>query len=373
MNFTLCLTRACNMRCSYCYAVDKRDAPMTWETAQQAIDFSLAETLSRARLRGRAAVTQLGYFGGEPLLEWDLLQRSAAYADAECARLDIILKKTVTTNMSLLDVEKSAWLRDRQFHVGLSLDGTADRHDRLRRMADGSPSHARCAAALRYFGGADATYAVILVIDPLNVDGLAASLGWLVEQDLRSFILNPNFHARWSADTLARWHAEIKKIGGLYAAGFRAGRPLRIDVFDSKIEAHIANRPQGCEQCGFGGTEIAIAPDGAIYPCVRIVGADHRKGVRIGHVNSGIDWEALRRIAPSGSLSNVQCADCAARARCENRCACVNLATTGEVNRVSGVVCHHERRVIETADAVAEELFAERNPAFLARFYQTHA
>jgi hypothetical protein len=82
---------------------------------------------------------------------------------------------------------------------------------------------------------------------------------------------------------------------------------------------------------------------------------------------------ALRRIAPAGSLTNVQCADCAARARCENRCACVNLATTGDVNRVSAVVCHHERMVIETADAAAAELFAERNPAFLARFYQTHA
>ena len=118
MNVTLCLTHDCNLRCAYCYAGLKQERRMTWETAKRAIDFAFEHAVSRARLMGKAPEAQLGYFGGEPLLEWDLLTRSSAYADEEAARLGLGLKKTVTTNMTLLDVAKIDWLRENAFKEG---------------------------------------------------------------------------------------------------------------------------------------------------------------------------------------------------------------------------------------------------------------
>ena len=92
MNVTLCLTHDCNLRCAYCYAGRKHGRRMTWETAQRAIDFALEHAVRRAALTGEPPEAQLGYFGGEPLLEWDLLKRSSAYADEAAARLGLGLK-----------------------------------------------------------------------------------------------------------------------------------------------------------------------------------------------------------------------------------------------------------------------------------------
>jgi len=370
MDFTLCLTHACNMRCSYCYAVDKRASSMTWKTAKRAIDCCLAETLSRSKLRQCRAITQLGFFGGEPLLEWKLLQRATEYTEEECSRLDILLKKTVTTNMSLLDEEKASWLKDHRFQVALSLDGAADRHNLLRRMADGSPSHANCAGALQWFRGKNVNSEMILVVDPHNISGLADSVQWLVDQEMFSYILSPNYNAVWSEAARAQWQVEIERIGIIYQQCFRDGRPIRIDIFDSKIEAHIANPLQRCGQCSFGGNQIAVAPDGRFYPCVRIVGLIDRAGMEAGDVSSGIDSRRLARLAPTGSVPSGECNDCLARPRCKNWCACVNHATTGNVDSVSGLVCYHERMTINIADQVAATLFAEKNPAFLSRFYR---
>ena len=53
---------------------------------------------------------QLGFFGGEPLLEWDLLQRSTELTEKRCAEAGVELKKTVTTNATLLTADRVSWL-----------------------------------------------------------------------------------------------------------------------------------------------------------------------------------------------------------------------------------------------------------------------
>ena len=42
---------------------------------------------------------------------------------------------------------------------------------------------------------------------------------------------------------------------------------------------------------------------------------------------------------------------------------------SGFINQVDGIVCFHERLTIDVADRVAETLYAEGNPLFLAKFY----
>ena len=153
MDFTLCLTHACNLRCDYCYAGLKTNRRMTWEVAKQAVDFAFDHTLRHSRRSGDPPASQLGYFGGEPLLEWELLKRSAGYAMDRAVLDGIALKKTVTTNMTLLDDEKVAWFREHGFYLGLSLDGNAAMHDTLRRSASGRGSHEAAAPALRHFRG----------------------------------------------------------------------------------------------------------------------------------------------------------------------------------------------------------------------------
>jgi uncharacterized protein len=370
MDFTLCLTHACNLRCAYCYAGEKSDRRMSWPVAQRSVDFCLEHAVNRARLLGRPAEAQIGFFGGEPLLEWDLLQRTTAYAMSEAERLGVTLRRTVTTNMSLLDEARAEWLRTREFHVGLSLDGNATMHDTLRRFPDGQGSHAACAPALRFYRGADAGAEVIVVIDPRNVEHLAASVEWLVSEDVRHISLNPNFYRAWPKLALAAWQEACERIGDLYIERFRRASPVRINVIDGKIRTHLKEGYAACDRCGFGEHEIAIAASGNIYPCERIVADDAcNADLCLGSVFSGFDPERRARVLAERGNNLGECEACDLRARCMNWCSCINYATTGTTNRVSGIVCHHEKMVIAVADRVGSTLYAESNPAFLSRFY----
>jgi uncharacterized protein len=74
---------------------------MTMATAKKAIDFAFSFP---------ARESQFGFFGGEPLLEWDLLKESTAYLLSVLDGLNIVCKKTVTTNATLITEDKVAWL-----------------------------------------------------------------------------------------------------------------------------------------------------------------------------------------------------------------------------------------------------------------------
>ena len=368
MDFTLCLTHACNLRCDYCYAGEKRSEAMTWETARRAVDFCLEETLRTPRPGGNPSA-QMGFFGGEPLLEWDLLRRAHDHAVSESDRLGIVLKKTVTTNMTLLDGPKARWLRENGFWVGLSLDGNAAMHDTLRRTAGGEGSHERCARALEFFRGADTNGEVIVVVDPRNVRHLADSVAWLIAGDIRHIALNPNFSAGWADETYVAWREAYEDAACQYADTYRRGVPVRINVMDGKIRTRIQGGYAACDKCGFGKNEVAVSARGNLYPCERSVGGDTDGDVRIGNVFDGFDAVRRRRLVSARGNIVAECSGCPLRPRCMTWCSCINLATTGAINRVAGTVCFHEKISIAAADRAAAALFAEENPAFLAKFY----
>jgi len=369
MNFTLCLTHACNLRCAYCYAGAKSARRMTWEVAKRAVDFALDHSLHQARILGQNPAAQVGYFGGEPLLEWPLLVRSADYAIARAADQGIKLKKTVTTNMTLLDAGKAAWFSENGFYLGLSLDGNQAMHDALRRYPDGTGSHRDASKFLEYFRGPHSTGEVIVVVDPRNVEHLAESVEWLLKQDIHDISLNPNFYIDWPDSTLLTWKKACDRIGDLYVERYRQGVPVRINVIDGKIQVRLNEGYAACDRCGFGHNEIAIAPSGNIYPCERVVSDDTDEALKIGDVFTGFDKAKQSRIVAGRGNIEAECLDCPVKERCMNWCSCINVATTGAINKVSGIVCHHERMVIEMADRVGETLFAEANPTFLAKFY----
>jgi uncharacterized protein len=371
MDFTLCLTHACNLRCDYCYAGAKSVRRMSWEVAQRAVDFCLGQTVTRAQTLGVPATAQIGFFGGEPLLEWDLLQRAFLYARDEAQRLGINeLRRTVTTNLSLLTEPRASWLREQGFHVGLSLDGNAAMHDTLRRFPDGRGSHAACAPALRFFRGPASGGEVIVVVDPRNVAHLADSVAWLVAEGMRHLSLNPNFYTPWPAPALQAWSAAMERIGDFYMDCFRRAAPVRINVIDGKIRTRLQEGYAPCDRCGFGDQEIAVAASGNIYPCERIVADDVvNEPLCIGNVFDGFHAERRRQVVAQRGNIEGECATCDLGPRCMNWCSCINFATTGATNRVAGIVCHHEKMVIAVADRAAATLFAERNPAFLQTFY----
>ena len=366
MHVTLCLTHDCTLRCAYCYAGNKHKRAMSRETALQAIHFGI----ERALLEPKKHLT-MGFFGGEPLMCWDFL----VWAHGEtvrCAKAaGVRTSFTVTTNLTLVDKAKADWLVEHGFSLGLSLDGNADMHNHYRVYPDGSPSHADCVRGLKFLTNRGAKGEIIAVYHPVTVRHLFDSVKYLAENFGFMIALNPDFSAEWEDDDLVLLEAQYRAIGEYYLHRYRKGAPIRINWLDGKIRTHLKGGYSDCDKCTMGSGEIAVAASGNLYPCARLVGNDDDEAILLGNVETGYDEAALRRIVSCRGNRNEACHHCPVRHRCMCWCGCVNYVQTGDIGIVGAFNCFHERLSVEISDSIADTLWTEQNPWFIARFYKS--
>ena len=346
---------------------------MDWKTAETAIDFGIAEAV-----KNKDDSFQIAFFGGEPLLEWKLIVKSNDYCvekliqayKSENLPLPKI-KKTLTTNATLLTQERADWLKNNDFFIGLSIDGNKKMHDVFRTFKNGESSHDKCIEGLNYFLDPE-NGEVIIVVAPDNIGHLVDSVEWLIDEvGVTNISLNPDFYSEKIDDAyLKKWKECYKKIGDIYIKNYRNGDYLAINFIDSKIRTHLKEGYSECDKCSFGESEISIAPSGNIYPCERVVADDTDEDMCMGNVFDGFDNVKRLKILQNRGNRNEECQDCPLKCRCMNWCACINYATTGKTDIVHEYVCYHEKITVEIADQVASTLFAEENPLFIKKFYE---
>ncbi|MDD2829412.1 MAG: radical SAM protein [Sulfuricurvum sp.] len=355
MNLTLSLTHACQLRCNYCYAGEKIDKRMNEETAMRAIDFAF-EYPSQEMI--------LGFFGGEPLLEWDLLQKSVERVEEKAKNTNTYLTKTLTTNGLLLDEAKALWLSQHGFHIALSLDGNEKMHSTHRVFANQASSFEHTFSALniikKYFDSNHFT--IITVVTPQNVHHLYESVVELVEQHgVNHFTLSPNLYTTWDeGETL--WQEQYARIGEYVISSYEKGTPISVSFIDRKIEATLNEH---CRVCSFGEMEIAVAPSGNIYPCERLIG-DDSGAVLLGNVHGGFDIPKRQEILRARGCAYSECETCEIQTRCQNSCGCTNYSLSGEINLPTPILCFNEKLSISIADYVYSQL--SENSYFIERW-----
>ncbi|MBN1983753.1 MAG: radical SAM protein [Chitinivibrionales bacterium] len=361
MHLTLSLTHDCNLACSYCYGGVKKSVFMSLETAQQAVTQVLA-------LQPRSLI--MGFFGGEPLLAWDILVAVTQWSMNVCMQSGVPLSLTLTTNGSLLTDDKLEFLRTMRFKLGVSLDGTKQMHDSCRKNRAGESSFCACIrgldAALQILPDTE----VIIVADPRQCHLMHEAVAFLVfEKKVRNITLNFNFYTTWDVSAVSRWQKALEQVGELYCKAYRNSIPLRINVIDNKITARIKGRLCRQDFCSFGSDEFAVAPSGNIYPCERLVGDESDQSLCIGTVSLGFFPDKRRVFSTCVKKRPQTCSRCAIRPFCQSRCGCINYAITGAVQEPGEIVCIHEQATLQIADRVGSTLYQEGNRLFISRFY----
>jgi uncharacterized protein len=334
---------------------------MDTSVMEKALDFSFAFPCTHS---------QLGFFGGEPLLQWDLLKAATLIAEEKARKADSLLLKTVTTNGVLLHDEKAQWLIDHSFVSAVSIDGNQRMHDLSRPFKGGKSSFNSVIKGLRVLQKYRPQTEVIVVVTPFNVSHLFEGVSYLCEEEnILKISINPDFYDQWSKEDLDIWYSQSEKLGDYYIERYSQGRPLFINFIDGKIITHLKNGFENCDKCGFGQNEIAVAPSGNIYPCERLVGEDSNDEMCIGNVFDGFDDEKRQSILNARGCINTECSDCHIRNRCMNWCCCINYGMTGQINVTDGLICFHEQMAVSVADRVANFLYGEKNPWFISRYY----
>ena len=365
MKVCLFLNHACNLRCSYCYNGHKFNRRMPMDVARAGIEMAVAST------GGCSRMVHLSFFGGEPLMEIDLIRQLIPIARRRAEEAERTIRFQVVCNGTLLQGKTLDYLLENDVYLGVSIDGCRQAHDATRPFRNGRSSFDRVSRNLATLMKRDLKVGVkvIGVIDPLNVDYLGDSFDQLLELGVRNMSLNINYEGTWDEATRERFRAAIRNLGDRYIAAYRRGAAFTLNLFDTKIVTHLKGGYALTDRCDFGCEEVAIAPSGRLYPCDRLVGQDDQDEVVIGDVFSGVD--PVRRDALITAKNDVLqgCGDCALLERCMHWCGCVNHAMTGSVGEVDGLLCWFEQRRIEEADRCASILFEEKNPGFLRRFY----
>jgi uncharacterized protein len=358
----LCLVvdHACNLRCSYCYTGEKTRRPMPAAIGRRAIDLALARQPSHL---------DLSFFGGEPLLDLDLLQAIAAYAldRAGSATLRVVLN----TNATLVDDRVVEWVRSSSnFAAIVSLDGPTTIHDRHRMDAAGRGTHARVHQGLRRLVAAGAHVTTVAVVTPES----AAQLGDVVRELLavggERIVLAPNYRTEWTESAFEEFSVGMGRAADAWMDHLRDGGGQLFEPLAAKILSHLHGGSPCAARCQLAGKEFAVAPSGRIYPCGQLVNEDEDPTHVIGHVDRGLDHAALARLQNQKAQVARHCGACALQPRCDCQCGCNHVALTGAMGRITGALCELESRSVEAADRVGETLHAEGCAAFRTLFYE---
>ncbi len=363
MKVALHLTHDCNLRCSYCYVGEKYGIRMSPETAEEAVRF--------AHRHSRTYV-DITFFGGEPLLEKELLFHVIDYTHRyrrEAGETRPVRFFT-TTNGVAIDEPFLARAVENKLVLSLSLDGHARGHDLTRTLPEGGGSFETIAEKfpliLRYMPNIQ----VLMTQTPRNVAWLAEGVEKLYACGFRCFVLGPNFEEPWNVQAAEEWNQQITRIADFIIERFRRNEFISVSNFDVKIRAHTQTKAEVCSCCDKNDGEIAVAPSGNLYPCLRFVKEDRDHELLIGNLRDGLDVRKRARIMAAAGREWQDCIECGYRGRCFHYCSAVNYKLSGQFNQPPAFLCHTEQALIREADRLAETLWQERNPEFERRYYR---
>lgn len=351
---TLMVNHACNLRCTYCYTGAKFSSPMPEMTGQAAIERALRSLAPHGRL-------DLGFFGGEPLLEAQRIMDWIAFARSRAATLGKRVGFNLTTNGTITGAPAWAVMMQDDLELAISFDGIPRLHDRHRRDTQGNGTSTQVEAAIGKLLKAGKALTVVMVVRPDNLEAIPEALEHLHGLGVRQAHLSLDLWTAWTAEDGRRLDEVVTRAAELW----RGWLPdFSLNWFDGKT-ASLAGLSAAEEttQCGFGDGEVAVAPSGRLYPCERLIGEDRPDHpLRLpGHALEGADF-----LQPPGAAfeREAPCTRCLLASACDTFCRCSNFIRTGDTNRPDGLLCILNKA---TARATLEVLAREAPPPLAAK------
>ena len=347
----LCLhvAHTCNLNCSYCFASQGKyhgdRAVMSYEVGKQALDFLMDHSGNRRNL-------EVDFFGGEPLMNFDVVKRLVAYARSVEKERGKNFRFTLTTNGLLIDDDVIDFANRECANVVLSLDGRKEIHDRFRKDYAGNGSWERIVPKFRKLvearGGKN--YYMRGTFTHANPDFLKdiqvmLDLGF-TELSMEPVVCAPEDPSALTAEDLPVVMEQYEELARLLVRRRKEGRPFTFYhyMIDLKGGPCVYKRVSGC---GSGTEYMAVTPWGDLYPCHQFVGEE---GFRLGDVWNGVqNPEVQAEFAACNVYAREECRDCWARLYCSGGCAANAWHATGSVRGVYRTGCELFRKRMECA------------------------
>lgn len=345
----LLIAQDCNLRCKYCFAstgdFGLGRKLMDFETGKKAIDFLLENSGDRENL-------ELDFFGGEPLMNFEVVKQVVVYARSKEAEYHKNFRFTVTTNGMLLDDDKIDFINKEMSNVVLSIDGRKEVNDRVRQRIDGTGCYDKIIDKFKdlvekrhhqnyYVRGTFTKYNLDFTEDVLH----------LYEQGFDQISVEPvssdgKMPYAITERDLPRIFSEYEKLSNKIIEYGKNGKHFNFFHFMIDLDQGpcAIKRLRGC---GCGNEYVAINTDGDIYPCHQFVGIEQWK---MGNLLDGtFDTDRKKYFAETHIYTKPDCKNCWAKFYCSGGCNANNFIFTGDVHTSHKISCEIEKKRLECA------------------------
>ena len=347
----LCLhvAHTCNLNCSYCFASQGKyqgdRALMSFEVGKQAFDFLIANSGSRRNL-------EVDFFGGEPLMNWDVVKQLVAYARSVEKEHNKNFRFTLTTNGILVDDDVIDFCNKEMSNVVLSLDGRKEVNDHFRVDYAGKGSYETIVPKFKRFvearGGKN--YYMRGTFTHNNVDFTKdifhmADLGF-TELSMEPVVCPPGDPYALTEEDLPKLFEQYEILAKEMIKRKKEGRPFTFYhyMLDLKHGPCIYKRITGC---GSGTEYMAVTPWGELFPCHQFVGDEKYS---LGNVWDGVKNKTVQdEFRSCNAYSRPECKDCWAKLYCSGGCAANAYHATGNVGGIYEYGCQLFKKRIECA------------------------
>lgn len=347
----LCLhvAHTCNLNCAYCFASQGKyhgeRALMSFEVGKRALDFLIENSGTRHNL-------EVDFFGGEPLMNWDVVKELVSYARVQEKIHNKNFRFTLTTNGVLVDDDVIDFCNKEMSNVVLSLDGRPEVHDRLRVDYMGRGSYDLIVPKFQEFvkkrGGKN--YYMRGTFTHNNIDFTndifhMADLGF-TELSMEPVVCSPEDASALTEEDLPVLFDQYEILAKEMIKRKKEGRPFTFYhyMLDLTHGPCIYKRISGC---GSGTEYMAVTPTGDLYPCHQFVG-DNK--YLLGNIWDGItNKEVQNEFKLCNAYARPECNDCWAKLYCSGGCAANSYHASGKITGIYEYGCELFKKRIECA------------------------
>jgi len=360
-NIALFLTQSCNLKCVYCYGDGGNygsGGHMDRNTAFRTVDWLMEQS-------GKNKIIHIGFFGGEPFLQYPLMVDIVEYAKARGNERGKQVGFQCTTNGTLLEDEQIAFIKEHHISVMVSFDGPHQIQDAQRPYANGNNSYAaivpKIQNLLKVLPETPGHAVLVGKTDPQIVKDALKEIGFknisieIASQSLfqeNSSTIPSERNIQGLLNTL-----EQEAENWITLTKSRNKEALRELLLSSRLYTGIVSLLHHNKKrypCGAGLGMVGVSVSGEVYPCHRFVGTDYYK------LGSIFDNELKResyQINPA--LSNPICSICFAKYYCAGGCKHDHLGACGSIDTPAADVCLLKCREFQLAASVTSRLTPE--------------